>query len=90
MPIELIVVDGFGWIGAIIVLIAYYCVSHGKWRGRSLKYNLCNVGGSILVGLSALYHGAFPSLAINVVWLFIGLNALWIFWARSEREPETG
>ena len=89
MSLEQVVVEGLGWIGAVAVVVAYYFVSHQKWSGGSLKYHLCNIGGSILVGMNALYHEAFPSVLINVVWLVIGLNALRVFKSRRDREPAT-
>ena len=88
MSLEQLVIEGLGWIGAAAVVVAYYFVSHQKWLGGSLKYQLCNIGGSILVGLNALYHKALPSVLINVVWLVIGLNALRIFQRQSERRSD--
>ncbi|RKX33028.1 MAG: hypothetical protein DRP71_11150 [Verrucomicrobia bacterium] len=90
MSFEQVIVEGLGWIGAAAVVIAYYFVSHQKWTGGSLKYHLCNVGGSVLVGLNALYHHALPSMVINIVWLIIGLNALRVFKSRKGNELETG
>ena len=60
----------------IVLVVAYYLVSHGKWSPGAVRYNLANAGASVLVGLNALYHGALPSAGLNVVWVLIGLNAL--------------
>ena len=89
MSPEQMVIEGLGWIGAVAVVVAYYFVSHQKWSGGSLKYHLCNIGGSILVGANALYHEALPSVLINVVWLVIGLNALRVLKNQIDREPGT-
>lgn len=88
MSLERTLIEVLGWMGAAAVVVAYYCVSHQKWSGGSLKYHLCNIGGSVLVGANALYHQALPSLVINVVWLAIGLNALRVLKSRSDRESE--
>jgi hypothetical protein len=76
MSIERLIVDALGGLGAIVLVGAYFLVSHGKWSGESFKYNACSIGASILVGLNALYHGALPSVGLNLIWLLIGLNAL--------------
>lgn len=69
-------IDGLGWVGMIVLVVAYYLVSHGKWSPSALRYNCANAGASVLVGLNAFYHGALPSAGLNVVWVIIGLNAL--------------
>lgn len=69
-------IDGLGWVGMIVLVVAYYLVSHGKWSPSAFRYNCANVGASVLVGLNAFYHGALPSAGLNVVWVVIGLNAL--------------
>jgi hypothetical protein len=89
MSLERILIEVLGGIGAVAIVIAYYFVSHQIWSGGSLKYHLCNVGGSILVGLNALYHQALPSLVINIVWLAIGLKAIRVLKNRTDREPGT-
>lgn len=69
-------IDILGWIGAVLLLWAYFQVSHKKWDGNSLVYNMYNVIGSVLVGANALYFGALPSTGINIIWLVIGVHAL--------------
>ena len=60
----------------IVLVVAYYLVSHGKWSPSAARYNCANAGASVLVGLNAWYHGALPSAGLNVVWVIIALNAL--------------
>ena len=60
----------------VVLVVAYYLVSHGKWSPGAVRYNLANASASVLVGLNAFYHGALPSAGLNVVWVIIGLNAL--------------
>ena len=60
----------------IVLVVAYYLVSHGKWSPSAARYNCANAGASVLVGLNAFYHGALPSAGLNVVWVVIALNAL--------------
>lgn len=78
----------------IVLVVAYYLVSHGKWSPSALRYNCANAGASVLVGLNAFYHGALPSAGLNVVWVIIGLNALRLSQAKRPesrvRSPESG
>lgn len=69
-------VDAAGWIGALLIVLAYYLISTQRTSGTSLGYQGLNAGGSILVGGNALYYGALPSVFINVVWITIALMAL--------------
>jgi hypothetical protein len=66
-----------GWLGAALILLAYGLLSSGKLDGRSKIYQLMNVSGAIGFILNSSWYGAIPSAALNVVWLFIGLAALY-------------
>ena len=69
-------VDAAGWVGAFLIVLAYYRISTQRTSGTSLGYQGLNAGGSILVGGNALYYGALPSVFINIVWISIALAAL--------------
>jgi hypothetical protein len=59
-----------GWIGAVTVLAAYWLVTRS---GTSVLYHALNVIGAGGLLANALYHGAFPSTTVNVVWIGIAL-----------------
>ena len=69
-------VDVLGWIGAALLLLAYFRVSTGRTAGKSAGYQALNVIGSVLVGGNALYYRALPSFTVNVVWITIALVTL--------------
>jgi hypothetical protein len=71
-----LLIDVGGWIGAILILVAYYLVSTRRVHGASVRYQTLNVVGSLLVGANALYYHALPSFSINVVWIAIAVMAL--------------
>jgi hypothetical protein len=71
-----ILIDVGGWLGAALLLLAYFLVSTGRVRGSSTRYQALNIIGSILLGGNALYYGALPSVGIDVAWIGIGLLAL--------------
>ena len=71
-----IAVDVFGWIGAALLLYAYARVSAGSWSGQSRGFQVCNIAGSILFIINSGYHGAYPSVFVNIVWAAIALRVL--------------
>lgn len=71
-----LLIDILGWIGAVCLLLAYFLVSRKKLAGDSLNYQLLNLVGGGLLTINSLYYGAFPSVAVNVVWIGIALFTL--------------
>lgn len=75
-PIEL-VVEIVGWAGALLILLAYLLLSAGKLTGQSFVYQSMNIVGAAGFIVNGWWHGALPSTVLNVVWMGIGLVALW-------------
>ncbi len=71
-----LIIDVGGWMGAIMLLLAYFLVSTKRVGGTSIRYQGLNLIGSVLVGTNALYYTALPSFSVNVVWIMIGVAAL--------------
>ena len=69
-------VDGAGWLGAALLLAAYALVSSGRLGGGGRAYQALNLAGAVLLALNSAYHGALPSVAVNGVWIAIGMVAL--------------
>ena len=59
-----------GWAGAALLLGAYALVSAGRLAGGGLTFQLMNLGGAAAV------TGAWPSVALNLVWLAVGAVTL--------------
>ena len=70
-------VEVVGWAGATTILLAYLLLSAGKLTGHSLAYQWMNVVGAAGFIVNGWWHGALPSTVLNVVWMGIGLVALW-------------
>ena len=77
MTLSLFLIEAAGWIGASLILGAYILLSAGKMQGNSPAYQWMNVVGAAGFILNSGYHGAIPSVAINVLWIGIGGFALW-------------
>ncbi len=68
--------DAVGWVGAVILLVAYGLLSFHYISSKHPGYQVANIAGSVLLAINTFYHGAYPSTIVNVVWLVIGALAL--------------
>ena len=73
---EVLIFDVIGWIGAFLLLLAYAMVSFKKLEADSLVYQGLNVAASVLLAINTIYHGAFPSSFVNIVWTIIAVFAI--------------
>ncbi|MGM7422168.1 CBU_0592 family membrane protein [Cellulosimicrobium sp. CpK407] len=77
MPVTL---DAFvmflGWIGAAAGVVAYAMVSRGRWAASSAPFQLTNLTAAGLMGMVAAANGVWPSVAANIVWILIGVQAI--------------
>lgn len=69
-------IDVAGWTGVAALLAAYGLVSARRLEGDSVIYQLLNLAGGALVLLNSFHYRAFPSVAVNVVWVGIALYTL--------------
>ena len=69
-------IDLLGWAGAAALLSAYWMVSTRRTDGAAMSYQALNLIGSALVLMNSLYYGAYPSVAVNGVWIVIGVYAI--------------
>ena len=69
-------INVLGWIGAAVLLSAYWRVSTQKTTGHSRMYQGMNLLGATLVLMNSLDYGAHPSVAVNAAWIAIGAYTL--------------
>ncbi|MDW3646140.1 MAG: hypothetical protein R8P61_03680 [Bacteroidia bacterium] len=81
-------VDIVGWIGSIALTIAYVMISRGKLTAQTYLYQGLNLLGSICLIINSTYYGAYPSTALNIVWVGIGVFALYNIAKISRKEAE--
>jgi hypothetical protein len=65
-----------GWAAAVLILGAYSMLSFDKIQARSWIYQLMNIVGAAGFIINCAYNSAWPSVALNVVWMGIGFYAL--------------
>jgi hypothetical protein len=75
-----------GWFGTAMLLSAYWLVSNRRVTGESWGYQGLNIGGSLGLGIAALDGAVWSSVALNGVWMLIGLQVLLARQRREARE----
>ena len=84
----LLLIETAGWAGALLVLGAYLLVSSGRVSGASPLFQWMNLLGSALFVLNTWWHGAIPSMVLNIVWSGIALAALWRVWRSKSLDAQ--
>ena len=70
-------IEAAGWTGASLILLSYVLVSMGKLSGQSRAFQWLNVVGAAGFIINSGAHHAVPSMALNIIWMGIGLFTLW-------------
>ena len=65
-----------GWIGGTLILAGYFLLTTGKLDAKSPTYQWLNVVGALGFIANSSWNGAWPSAALNVIWVGIGVVAL--------------
>ncbi len=84
-----ILVEIAGWVGALLILGAYALLTAERVTSRSALYQGMNVGGAAGFIVNGWWHGAIPSAALNVIWMLIGVVALWRILRRGSSTSAT-
>jgi hypothetical protein len=71
-------IEILGWLGAAVLLVAYGLASYGLLSARSRGYQTLNILAGILLAVNANWHHAWPSTAVNIIWIGIAVGALLI------------
>ena len=65
-----------GWAAAALILCAYWLLSTDRLSSRSSAYQWLNILGAAGFIANSGWNGAYPSAALNIVWIGIGIWAL--------------
>lgn len=71
-----ILIETCGWVGALLVLAAYFLISSKKVSADSLTFQLMNVGGAATLIVYTYARDAHASVLVNSIWVLIGLKTL--------------
>ena len=81
-------VSVIGWSGALLTLLAYALVTNGRIDGQSRAYLIMNVLGAAGFIVNSGWNGAYPSAALNILSLGVGLAALLRVEVRALKEKK--
>ncbi len=78
-----ILMEVVGYIGGALILAGYFLLSAGKVNARSVSYQSMNVVGALGFIANSSWHSAWPSAILNVIWVGIGVVALWSIYVQK-------
>lgn len=76
MPTLLNVIDFFGWIGATLILVAYYLITWRFITENSIKYHLLNLFGALGILVGVAIRGATFAAFLQSMWIFIAFGKI--------------
>ena len=71
-----IIIEIIGWTAAVMMLSAYVLLTTGRLRSLSPTYQWLNVLSGAGFIVNSGWNGAYPSAALNLIWMAIGLYGL--------------
>lgn len=69
-------IEVVGWIGAILIVLAYFLVTNKKISPASHKFHLLNLIGAIGVIVNSYFHRAIPGMVLNIVWSAVAIYGI--------------
>jgi len=72
----IIAIEIIGWIGTILILLAYFLLASKKLEEKSKTYHGLNLIGGIFIVINSLSNSAYPSAGLNIVWSLIAIYAI--------------
>lgn len=70
------VIEILGWLGSVMVILAYALNIYKRISSDSVTYYFLNIAGSSFLIINTLYHNAIPSTMVNVVWVLLAVVAI--------------
>jgi hypothetical protein len=71
-----LIIEIIGWAAAAMMLSAYLLLTSGRLRSLSAAYQWLNVASGAGLIVNSGWNGAYPSAALNLIWMAIGLYGL--------------
>lgn len=74
---QTLLIEIAGWAGALLILAGYALLTSGRVTAQSPLYQWINVVGAAGFVVSGLANQVYPVAGLNIVWMGIGIVALW-------------
>lgn len=72
-----LIINIAGWMGGTLIMLAYILLSLKKTSSNSIVYHLINLAGALLLIVNTIYYTAYPSTAINVIWIGVAIVSIY-------------
>lgn len=69
-------IETIGWIGMVLILVAYFLVSFSIITVQDIIYQLLNMVGSVGIILVAFSKKDYQPMVLNIIWVLIAVIAL--------------
>ena len=69
-------IEIIGWIGAVLIVGAYFFNINGKLKSSSMIYIISNLMGGVFFTINTYVHQAYPSMIVNIIWVIIAIAAI--------------
>jgi hypothetical protein len=69
--------DLVGFIGVLLIVVAYLLLQLDKLPSSSPRYSLLNAGGALLIIVSLIFAFNLSAFIVEVFWFLISLLGLW-------------
>lgn len=74
------IVNDIGWLGVVLILLAYLLNSLGTLNAADDSYLLLNIIGSIFLAYESFKKKDRQPVALNIIWALIAVVALFRHW----------
>jgi hypothetical protein len=78
----------FGWIGMVLLMLAYFLLSKKKLKSNYVLYHLLNLFGATGIIASTLVTQSWPAMALNIVWAIIAIFSIYKIWSTKNPYKE--
>ena len=69
--------DLAGFIGVVLIIVAYLLLQLEKLPSSSSSYSLMNAGGALLIMVSLIFAFNLSAFIVEAFWFLISLLGLW-------------
>ncbi|HSC53994.1 MAG TPA: hypothetical protein VLC98_10250 [Phnomibacter sp.] len=84
-----IFIEIIGWIASVLIVGAYFLNIRGKLSSQAPLYILANMIGGAFFVANTIWHGAYPSALVNVVWVIIAAVSLYHMKRKKRMQNES-
>lgn len=69
-------IEIFGWLGAVLILLAYALSNFGILSPSNFSYQILNILGALAIVYHSLTKKDYQPAALNIVWALVALVAI--------------